>query len=560
MNKLGPAALCWLWCSLVSGGFLEYDQNVLVPDDWRDVGRVSADEELQLTFALKQQNVAELEDRLLKVSDPDSPLYGKHMSLEEVSRLVRPSEVTQKVVYSWLQSHGVSDCLTVLTQDFLQCMMSTKQAERLLPGSRFHRYTSDRGSVLKSSAPYSVPDYVHQHLDFVGGVHRFPPKASDLTQASVHSHDKEAELHLGVTPSILRQRYNLTTADVGVAENNSQAVAQFLEQYYHPADLAEFMSLFGGSFRHHSAVERVVGTQGGGKAGLEASLDVEYIMSTGANISTWVFSNAGRHESQEPFLQWMLLLSNMTALPWVHTISYGDDEDSLSTAYMTRINTEFMKAGVRGISLLFASGDSGAGCRHMGKENSFRPSFPASSPYVTTVGGTSFKNPFKMTEEITDYISGGGFSNVFDMPDYQASAVDTYLKTVASSLPPQSYYSPSGRAYPDISALSDNYWVVTNRVPIPWVSGTSASTPVVGGMLSLINDQRLMKDLPVLGFLNPRLYKLKGAGLFDVTVGCHLSCLDEQVQGQGFCAAQSWDPVTGWGTPNYPKLLTVLLD
>lgn len=65
---------------------------------------------------------------------------------------------------------------------------------------------------------------------------------------------------------------------------------------------------------------------------------------------------AGRHESQEPFLQWMLLLSNMSAVPWVHTISYGDDEDSLSEAYMNRINIEFMKAGLRGISMLFASG------------------------------------------------------------------------------------------------------------------------------------------------------------------------------------------------------------
>lgn len=65
---------------------------------------------------------------------------------------------------------------------------------------------------------------------------------------------------------------------------------------------------------------------------------------------------SGRHETQEPFLQWMVLLSNMSDLPWVHTISYGDDEDSLSAAYMMRINTEFMKAGVRGLSLLFASG------------------------------------------------------------------------------------------------------------------------------------------------------------------------------------------------------------
>ncbi|XP_029900088.1 tripeptidyl-peptidase 1 [Myripristis murdjan] len=563
MNSLLTFTVPLLCSTLVWGGYLEDDQDVLVPVDWAHVSRLSPSEELELTFALKQQNVHQLEETLRLVSDPDSAQYGKYLSLEEVASLVRPSELTQKVVHHWLQSHGVTNCLTVHTQDFMQCTMSREVAEMLLPGSKFHRYIKDGHSLVRSSSPYSVHDDVHQHLDFVGGLHRFPPNRQDLSKAKKssgkHTHLK-AWLHLGVTPAILRQRYNLTAADVGSAQNNSQAVAQFLEQYYHPADLAEFMSMFGSSFKHMSKVDRVVGTQGGGKAGLEASLDVEYIMSTGANISTWVFTNPGRHESQEPFLQWMVLLSNMSDLPHVHTISYGDDEDSLSAAYMMRINTEFMKAGVRGISLLFASGDSGAGCRHLTKgRNSFRPSFPASSPFVTTVGGTSFKNPFKVTYEVTDYISGGGFSNIFKMPDYQASAVDSYLKAVAASLPPQTYFNTSGRAYPDMAALSDNYWVVSNRVPIPWVSGTSASTPVVGGMLALINDQRLLKGLPALGFLNPRLYKLKGQALFDVTEGCHLGCLDEQVQGKGFCAAPSWDPVTGWGTPNYPALLAALL-
>lgn len=56
------------------------------------------------------------------------------------------------------------------------------------------------------------------------------------------------------------------------------------------------MVIYGGSFQHHAQVAGVVGTQGGGKAGIEASLDVEYIMSTGANISTWVFTNPGLYE------------------------------------------------------------------------------------------------------------------------------------------------------------------------------------------------------------------------------------------------------------------------
>lgn len=65
---------------------------------------------------------------------------------------------------------------------------------------------------------------------------------------------------------------------------------------------------------------------------------------------------AGRHESQEPFLAWLLLLSNTSSLPWVHSVSYGDDEDSLSRAYMERVNLEFMKAAARGLTILFASG------------------------------------------------------------------------------------------------------------------------------------------------------------------------------------------------------------
>ncbi|XP_048047499.1 tripeptidyl-peptidase 1 isoform X1 [Megalobrama amblycephala] len=550
--------LSLIW--LVSGELLEADQDASVPEDWLLVERVGPLEEVELTFALKQQNVNQMEELLKLVSDPDSHQYGKHLSLEEVADLVQPSQLTEKVVQNWLQSHGVKNCHTVVTRDFLQCVMTVQVAEALLPGSKFHRYRRNSQTLLRSTSLYSVHEDVHQHLDFVGGVHRFPPKGKDISKGWEGARQAALGFHLGVTPSVIRSRYNLTAKDVGTATNNSQAVAQFLEQYYHPADLAEFMSLFAGGFTHMSAVERVVGTQGGGKAGIEASLDVEYIMSSGANISTWVFTNPGRHESQEPFLQWMLLLSNMSAVPWVHTISYGDDEDSLSDAYMNRINNEFMKAGLRGISMLFASGDSGAGCRHLTKErNTFRPSFPASSPYVTTVGGTSFKDPFKLSYEVTDYISGGGFSNVFAMPDYQVGAVGKYLKSV-QPLPPQTYFNTTGRAYPDLAALSDNYWVVTNRVPVPWVSGTSASTPVVGGILSLINDKRFLKGLPSLGFINPRLYKLQGKGLYDVTEGCHLSCLDDKVEGKGFCASPSWDPVTGWGTPNYPVLLASLMD
>ncbi|XP_053163655.1 LOW QUALITY PROTEIN: tripeptidyl-peptidase 1 [Hemicordylus capensis] len=570
--ELRCLAAWWWGVSLCSAATLwapEPDQFLGVPDGWSLVGRVAPSEPLTLTFALRQKNVGQLAELVQQVSAPDSPQYGRFLSLAEVRALVRPSALTLDTVHKWLEASGVQDCRAVSTLDFLECLVPAGTAEQLLPGAQFHRYVNGGRHAVRSPSSYTLHRELAEHVDFVGGLHRFPAEKKVVSRAWAAERSLPRHLaalstfHLGVTPAVIRKRYNLTEGDVGAAPNNSQACAQFLEQYFHQADLAEFMGLFGGSFAHHTSVDQVVGHQAGGRAGLEASLDVEYLMSAGANISTWVFSNAGRHESQEPFLAWLLLLSNMSALPSVHSVSYGDDEDSLSRAYMQRVNVEFMKAGVRGISILFASGDSGAGClKTPAGTHVFRPSFPASSPYVTTVGGTSFLHPFCVSAEAADYISGGGFSNVFPMPSYQTAAVKHFLST-AARLPPASYYNSTGRAYPDLAALSDNYWVVTNRIPVPWVSGTSASTPVVAGILALINDRRLQLGRSPLGFLNPALYRLQApvnsTALYDVTQGCHLSCLDATVEGQGFCAAPSWDPVTGWGTPNFPELLHALL-
>lgn len=288
--------------------------------------------------------------------------------------------------------------------------------------------------------------------------------------------------------------------------------------------------------------------------GTEASLDIQYIMSLGANISTWFWSTAGLHENQEPFLDWLLAIGNTTDAPSVHSISYGDDEDSLTAEYVARVNTEFMKLGLRGLSILFASGDDGAGCTSGGV---FGPNFPASSPWVTAVGGTAFPGPVNTHDEEGISFSGGGFSNVFPIPSYQAAAVASFLNT-STRLPPSKMYNSSGRAYPDISALSVDFPTVVDFVPLP-VQGTSASTPVVSGIIASLNDVRLSHGLPALGFLNPWLYavadKISGA-FYDVKSGCHMGCGGDIA----FCSSAGWDPVTGVGTPNFAVLSKAVLE
>lgn len=106
------------------------------------------------------------------------------------------------------------------------------------------------------------------------------------------------------------------------------------------------------------------------------------------------------------------------------------------------------------------------------------------------------------------------------------------------------------RGYPDISANGANYVVAVDG-SLSLVYGTSASSPVVGSIITLINEQRIAAGKSAVGFINPVLYENPSA-LNDITSGGNEGCGTA-----GFTAVAGWDPVTGLGTPNYEKLLAV---
>ena len=118
-----------------------------------------------------------------------------------------------------------------------------------------------------------------------------------------------------------------------------------------------------------------------------------------------------------------------------------------------------MKAGARGISLLFASGDSGANCvAHGSGPDLMYANWPAASPYVTSVGGTTGGGggggkPRRAEGAVG--LSSGGFSDRYPRPSWQAAAVGAYTSSNAS-LPPAHFYNATsfahGRAFPDIAA------------------------------------------------------------------------------------------------------------
>ena len=238
-------------------------------------------------------------------------------------------------------------------------------------------------------------------------------------------------------------------------------------------------------------------------------------------------------------------------VPRVHSVSYGNDEAQQSSdEYIQEVNAAMMKLGARGLSILFASGDGGVFGRR-GSPKRFHAGFPASSPWVTAVGGTDFVTKNVIGEEKAWTGSGGGFSDHFGPPAYQSAAVRAYLTSTNHSLPDQSKWNASGRGFPDVAALGggqNQYCIVADAAhKSTGAYGTSAATPVLGAVVAKLNELRAAQGKPALGFLNPLLYQNPHV-FHDVTQGCNggkAARCKAGGRGNGFFAAKGWDAATG---------------
>jgi tripeptidyl-peptidase-1 len=190
-----------------------------------------------------------------------------------------------------------------------------------------------------------------------------------------------------------------------------------------------------------------------------------------------------------------------------------------------------------------------------GQDVQLFPSWPASSPWVTSVGSTRFVNQTAGQPEMaTDQFgSGGGFSTMFDPFDGEKADIAKYFK-VAPQLPPAGMFPRGGRATPDVAALGEGFQVVIHGRATP-VGGTSASAPTFAGLVSLLNEARLAKKMAPMGFLNPWLYKNADA-FTDITRGDNFNGRSAYKEPYGFNCTAGWDPVTGLGSPLFDKMLS----
>ncbi|KUJ20186.1 subtilisin-like protein [Mollisia scopiformis] len=518
---------------------------------------------------------------------------------------------------------------------------TTEEAETLLL-TEYHLYEHVDGQTTAACESYHVPKYIQEHLDYITpGIKLSAPSKRSVKARSasnrIHSsipfqratdistNDDLSQCYNALTPACLRALYGFpeTPEYPGGQARTDNSLGIFEEgDFYDQADLDTFFANFTPYIPQgtHPVPAFIDGAQAPVPqydAGPESDLDLQlsYPIIYPQNVTLFQTDDLYSAYTSRGFLNTFLdaidgsyctysafgetgndpidpvypdtvwsggykgqLMCGVYEPTNVISVSYGGSEADWPTYYQQRQCNEYMKLGLQGTSIFFASGDAGVAGRYgdgnvdgcLGTYGQiFSPGFPTSCPYVTSVGATQI-NPNSTVyepESVADYpdwgySSGGGFSNIYPVPSYQHSAVYDYLQRHdpgykyyrgnVSLATTDGLYNRSGRGYPDVSANGWNLAVVIGG-ETGVEGGTSAATPIWASLINRINEQRLNIGKKTLGFLNPALYANPHV-LNDITTGSNPGCATK-----GFPAATGWDPATGLGTPNYPKMLDYFL-
>ncbi|KAF8265081.1 peptidase S8/S53 domain-containing protein [Lactarius quietus] len=517
-----PASLTSLATVLASPWNDTYVQHRwdVAPGNWELIGPPDVGSTIDLRIALKPHREHALVEALYDVSSPGHPKHVFHHS-----------SMNALIVTTCLKTRSLS--LLRPTQILSTCYVLARKPRNPL----FFPLDDTRGSWLKAT---SVPVYLaNKLLDASYQLYRHAGTNDTILRTMNYSlpvtlQDYVATVvpttYFGV-PRTLRKTPRIPDGAAARAppghavqllrlspqRDGQERIRNFGLQRISPSptDLTLFMEQFVSNGTN--ATYKVVQIKGGAYEPSQPNDQEDFNVQFAAGIThptPIIFYSTGGYppfnsddstptDSNEPFLDWLDYMLDEPNLPQTITIGYGDNEETVPYEYARTV--------------LVASGDAGVGMGDCVVNDGsgavqFLPTFPASCPHVTSVGGTTQAYP-----EVAADSSGGGFSNFFERPSYQDSSVSAFLANLGSQY--KDLYSPVGRAYPDVAAQYYNYTSVLNGT-VGHSAGSSAATTLV---------------------------------LNDITSGSNPGC-----NTNGFSAGVGWDPVTGLGTPNFGAMQLLL--
>ncbi len=239
--------------------------------------------------------------------------------------------------------------------------------------------------------------------------------------------------------------------------------------------------------------------------------------------------------------------------PQIISTSIGVCEQNLRTQALD-VSEWLLSAGAAaGVTVIAAAGDTGSSsCAPANTEEASQ--YPATSTFVTGIGGTSFtSDQGVLSERVWNdspkvaQAGGGSTVSVLPRPGYQRD-----LPGPDNRIVPDLAFVAAPAAFGPIPVCTDEGLCATKVV-----GGTSATAPGLAAALAELADALAPGDQEPqrLGLLNPRIYAYAAdptaSAMFkDVTVGTN------DLYNVGCCtAAPGYDPASGWGSLDFAELL-----
>ena len=567
------------------------DYGPLSHKGFKTVGAASTSLKLKLQIGFIA-NQSGLQGAVKSASKPGSSSYGKYPSLSTLQSKYGASSSKRKAVVKAFKSSGITATVDA-THLRASASVSVGKAQKMF-GTKWKVYKTSSGSkvALPVNTP-KLPKGIKGNVDTVAGMRSQISGGSSsgagaavVTQGGTPTRTGTPAFGCvpsafpaalgsakGLYPNQILTAYGIAPLQAAGLKGQGIRLAIVGEAPTPAADVNTFRSCFGAqgtSLKIHGA--------GSIKPIIESSLDamtVSMVAPALSRFDLWVhpISESDDDGDVEGFLQMLAqpvqATTNGTPLPHVISVSYGECESTVKpyTASRTLVERQLAATAALGITTVVAAGDTGSSACARGvpaskltsSDKKPQVSWPASSPWVLAVGGTSLTlsggnsisssgawNDTVFAAPYTKTAGGGGGSSTFEgRPWWQ---------------PAQPFASSSKRMVPDVSAFADaspGYPIVCSKgvksctgssQSIAYVGGTSAATPLVAGMIALWNQQAKNQGLPRPGFVAPLLTsfgRYYPQAFTDVTQGTN------SLFGGSCCPTRpGFDLATGWGSPN----------
>jgi len=568
------------------------------------------------------------------VSDPSSPSYGHYVTPTQFRRQFAPTQSDVGAVRTWLTGRGFTIVYTPANNHCVAAEGTVAQVQAAF-GVKLNEYVVDGLTLRAPAAELQIPATLAGVVSGVVGVDESAALVhpyivgKDATPSPGFRNAQPWSLYWGenvastlpqaygsvqpyavrgYTPKQLEGAYGV---DGAIAQGNdgrgvtvaiidayaSPTILQDANRYATDNGLPPFAAgqfkqvVAPGTYRHpESYAQDPQGWYG------EETLDVEAVHAMAPGATVVYVGSPNNYQDMDAAMNHVV----DRHLAQIVTNSYGWAGEALPNGFIKPFNDTLIQAAAEGIGVYFSSGDDGDEVAYLGYRS---VDWPASSPWVTAVGGTSlgvgaandylFETGWGTTRSTFDsvafawtptppgdylYGGGGGTSRLFAELWYQQGVVPASIANYFSN-------TTAGRAVPDVAMVGDPTTGMLVGQTQTWsdgsvsydtyrIGGTSLSSPLFAGVMALA-DQRAGHAH---GFANPALYKAYGSAAYrdivdpptimaavrsdyvnyeNATDGVRFT-LRTMNQTGTLHTIPGYDDVTGVGTPNGESFLSVL--